>query len=210
LQFFKKNFAALLLMFMPVVVAAQTPANNLQFTLQLFDRIALRAANEISGDGGTAIWVKPPASAKPEERFLFSRLVTILNDSLHLPVFTDPADTLRTQALTYRLPRCEIIYQALPRRRFWQRARWRRLAKVMIEIGSRETATGQVYFQKIFEESRTDTLAEKTLPGLEDQNFPFTIGRKENRESGSRWLEPVLITSATGVVVYLFYSLRSR
>jgi hypothetical protein len=210
LWFLRRNFAAWIFALAPIAAAAQTPASNLQLTLHLFDRVALRIANEMSGDGIAAIWLKPPASAKAEERFLFSRLITVLKDSLRLPVFTGPVDTSRTLAVTYRMPRCEIVYQPLSRRRFWQRARWQRLAKVMVEAGAQETSTGKVYFQQLFEESLADTVAEKTLPRLEDQNFPFTTGRRETRESGSRWLEPVLITSATGVVVYLFYSLRSR
>jgi hypothetical protein len=210
LWFSKRNFAALIFALAPAMAAAQTPASNLQLTLRLFDRVALQISREISGDGIAAIWLKPPAGEKAEERFLFSRLITVFKDSLRLPVFTGPLDTARALAVTYRMHRCEIIYQPLSPRRLWQRARRQRLAKVLVEAGAQDTSTGRVYFQRVFEQSLADTVAENTLPRLEDQSFPFTIGRREARERGSRWLEPVLITSATGVVVYLFYSLRSR
>jgi hypothetical protein len=108
------------------------------------------------------------------------------------------------------LHRCEIVYRPLPRRRFWQEARWQRSANVIVELGAQNASTRQVRFQKIFSESAADTLAKNYLPRLEEQNLPFTIGRRENREENSGWLEPILITSATGVVIYLFYSLRSR
>jgi hypothetical protein len=80
----------------------------------------------------------------------------------------------------------------------------------MIEINAYQVLTRRIVFQKIFEESVTDTLTEKSLPNLEDHNLPFTIGKKGHHEGGRRWLEPVLIASATGAVIYLFYSLRSR
>jgi len=178
--------------------------------LQLFDRAAYRVTATMIGDGVAAISVQQPAGSKPEERFFFSRLVTILNDTHDAPIFAEPIDTLKMTALTWQLSRCEIVYRPLSRRRFWQRARWQRTANVMIEISARETSTRQVQFQKIFTESAADTVAEKFLSRLEDQNLSFTVGRRERDDKESRWLEPVLITSATGIVVYLFYSLRSR
>jgi len=206
----KKNFALLLLVLAPGVMLAQTPRTNLEMILQLFDRAATHAAAEVSRNGESAVWIKSPANQKPEERFWVSRLVTVFNDSLRWPVFSEPVDSLNTMVLTYRLTRCEIIYQPLPRRRFWQKARWQRTANVIVELGAQNVSTRQIGFQRIFSESAADTLAKKILPHLEDQNFPFTIGRREKREESSGWLEPILITSATGVVIYLFYSLRSR
>jgi len=200
----------LLLVLAPGAMFAQTPRTNLQMILQLFDRAATRAAAEISRNGESAVWIKPHENPKPEERFWVSRLVTVFNDSLRWPIFTEPVDSLKTKVLTYQLHRCEIVYRPLPRRRFWQKARWQRTANVIVELGAQNASTRQVSFQKIFAESAADTLAKKNLPHLEDQRLPFTIGRRENREENSGWLEPILITSATGVVIYLFYSLRSR
>ncbi|MDZ7360713.1 MAG: hypothetical protein ONB46_08300 [candidate division KSB1 bacterium] len=200
----------LMLVLAPGVMFAQIPRTNLEMILQLFDRAATHAAAEISRNGESAVWIKSPADAKPEERFLASRLVTVFTDSLRWPVFTEPVDTLNAKILTYRLAHCEIAYRPLPRRRFWQKARWQRTANVLVELGAQNASTRQIGFQKIFSESASDTLATKTLLHLEDQNLLFTIGRRENREESSGWLEPILITSATGVVIYLFYSLRSR
>jgi len=192
------------------VPAAQITTNNLQTLLQLFDRVAIRVVNEMPRDRVTAIRVNSPASIKPEERFLFSRLVTVLNDSLRLPIFKAPVDSLQTATLTYQLHRCEIVYRPLPRKYFWQNARWQRAVQVMVELGIHDTSTRQIVFQKIFEESAVDTLSKKNLPALEDQNLAFTIGKKQQDDGEFHWLEPVLIASATGAVIYLFYSLRSR
>lgn len=207
---FKITFAVLLLTLAPLTVTAQPPADNLQRLSQLFDRLAWRVAEISALDSVAAVSLKSPASPKPEERFFYSRLLTVLTDSLRLAVFAEPLDSLQTPALTYQLSRCEIVYQPLPRRRFWRQRRWRRTASVVAEVGAKNPRTQQVLFQKIFAESAADTLAEKFLSGGENQNFVFTMGRREERQESPRWLEPVLITSATGVVVYLFYSLRSR
>lgn len=196
---------------LPSLVFAQPPVDNFQMILPLFDRIASRVGAELSRETPPAIWLQPPANAKPEERFLSSRLVTVLKDSLRLDVFAEPVTALKMTALTPQVTRCEIVYRKLPRRRLWQQARWQRAAHVVVEVSALNSTTRQIDFQKIFSESLVDTVAGKVLSHLEAANWPFTIGsREESAAEGSGWLEPVLITSATGAVIYLFYSLRSR
>lgn len=184
---------------------AQTPADNLQVILQLFDRAACRVAEQISHERAAAIFVQAASPPSPEERFFSSRLVTILNDTLPVPIFTEPVELLKTVALTHQLHRCQVVYRSLSNRRLVYRH-----ASVLIEFEAHDAATRQMLFQKIWEESAADTVAEKSLPRLENVNLPFTVGKWEKRETGLRWLEPVLITSATGIIVYLFYALRSR
>jgi hypothetical protein len=196
----------LLFILAPLMGNAQTPPDNLQVFLQLFDRVAYRVAGEIARDGAAAIRLQPPASERPEERFFHSRLVTALSDTLALPIFAEPADSLPHLAVTYRLSQCEVIYRPLSGRR----NQWQRTAGVLIEIGGHEAMTRKVLFQKIWAESAADTVAEKNLAGLEEANLPFTAGKRERPPRRWRWLEPALITSATGVIVYLFYALRSR
>ncbi len=206
LWFSKRNIAVSFLALAPLVSNTQTPPDNLRVFLQLFDRVAYRVAEEIARDGGAAIWVQPPANERPEERFFFSRLVTILSDTLSAPIFTEPVDSLQSLALRYRLSRCEVVYRPVSGRR----SPWQRTASVLIELGGREAKTRQVHFQKIWAESAVDTVAEKSLASLEETSLPFTVGKWERPARKFRWLEPALITSATGVVVYLFFALRSR
>lgn len=178
--------------------------------LQLFDHAACRVAEQLPHDGITAIFVSAPSSGQPEERFFYSRLVTILSDTFSAPVVVAPVDSLTTLALTYRLHRCEIVYRPLSDQRFLRRTRWQRTASVFLEVGAHNLATRGFHFQKIWHETAADTLDEKSLQQLEDPTLSFTSGRRERNENGFHWLEAALITSATGVIVYLFYSLRSR
>lgn len=206
LWFSKRNLAVFLFTFVPLLGNAQTPPDNLRVFLQLFDRVAHRVAGQIASDGGAGIWVQPPANERPEERFFFSRLVTILRDTLSAPIFTEPADSLQSLALHYRLSRCELVYHPV----FGHRSPWQRTASVLIEIGGREAKTRQVRFQEIWAESAVDTVAEKSVASLEKASLPFTVGKWERPGRKFRWLEPVLVTSATGVIAYLFFALRSR
>jgi hypothetical protein len=202
----RRNLAVLLLTLAPLVSNAQTPPDNLRMFLQLFDRVAHRVAEQIARDGGAAVWVQPPAIERAEEQFFFSRLVTILGDTLSVPIFTEPVDSLLGLALRYRLSRGEMVYRPMTGRG----SRWQRTASVLIEIGGRESKTRQIRFQHIWAESAVDTVAEKSLASLEEASLPFTVGKWERPGRKFRWLEPALVTSATGVVVYLFFALRSR
>jgi hypothetical protein len=195
---------------LPGAVVAQTPVNNLQTILQLFDRVAMRVGEEISRQDYSAVRVQSALNAKPEERFFAARLTAVFKDSLRLTVLAAPVDSFRTTVLTYQLSRCEIVYRKLPHRRFRRSVRRLRTANIFVEVVAQNAATRRIEFQKFFTESVTDTLTEKILPLLEEASLPFTIGRNEEPPKGLRWLEPVLITSATGAVIYLFYALRSR
>jgi hypothetical protein len=193
------------LLLVPLVAMAQMPVDNLQAFLQLFDRVAYRVADQIRRDDASAIVVKMPSNPRPEERFFYSRLVTILSDTLSLPILIEPLDSLTTMALTYQLHRCEIVYRPWPGQRVAQR-----LANVFVEISAYNPATRQIHFQQLWQETATDTLEQKDFSRLENPNLPFTLGRREKAEHEFRWLEAALITSATGIIIYLFYSLRSR
>jgi len=194
----------------PLVAAAQTPLDNLQVLLQLFDRASAQAAEQASRHNISALAVPMPASGKPEERFFYNRLITGFREKARVAILTEPLDSLNTVVLNYRLERCEIIYQPLARRGFWRGQKFQRVAEVRVELGAQQRSTRQIFFQNVLRESQSDTLAENVLPRLEDASLPFTIGKRERGAEGRRWLEPALITSATGVVVYLFYSLRSK
>lgn len=200
----------LLLALAPDFVAAQAPASNLQIIQPLLDRIAGHIGNELLRREPLAVWLQPLSNPKPEERFLFSRCVTVFQDSLHWAVFAELVTDRRITAVTPQLTRCEIVYRQLPRRRFWLKARWQRTAYVVVEVNALNPATRQFDFQKIFSESHTDTVAGKFLSRLDDAALPFTVGRREERAEETGWLEPVLIASATGAMIYMFYSLRSR
>lgn len=200
----------MLFILVPLFAAAQTPIDNLQRCLRLFDRIASHAGEQIARDGETVAFVRPPSHDQPEWRFFFSRLVTVLNDSLAIPVFVEPNDSSAILELTYQLHRCELVYRPLPRKFFLRHGKLERVASVLVELGARDLRSGQIRFQKIWQETATDTLEQRFLSRLEDPKLPFTVGRWEKEGGGFSWLEPALITAVTGTIIYLFYSLRSR
>ncbi|MDZ7345097.1 MAG: hypothetical protein ONA90_11360 [candidate division KSB1 bacterium] len=193
-------------------LAAQPPADNLHQLLHLFDRVAYRLAEQLPDDRIAAIFVKPPpADGRLEERFFFNRLVSVLSDSFSLPIVAEPVDSATTLAIAFNIQLCEILYRPAPKRGFLRRPLWQRHARVFVELSAYDLTTRKVRVQKILEESSMDIVSQKSLPVLEDSNLPFTVGRwKQENGASLHWMEAALITAASGVIVYLFYSLRSR
>ncbi|MFQ5825038.1 MAG: hypothetical protein ACE5JB_13370, partial [bacterium] len=58
--------------------------------------------------------------------------------------------------------------------------------------------------------SRLDWISSKKIRQLETRNLPFTQGVFLNGKGKSKFLEPIVITGVTGIIIFLFYSLRSR
>jgi hypothetical protein len=202
----RRTLFAVFILFGAAFASSSAP-DNLQRFLQLFDKIAYCVAEQIAHDGAPDLGKRRQRA--PEEKFfsaVWSRFCAIPGRA----DFTEPVDSLQAMALSYRLHHCAMVYQPLPGGRWFGSTPWQRTAGVFIEVGAREAKTRQVRFQNVWQESVSDTVAEKSLSRLENANLPFTIGRREKRQDGFNWLEAALITTATGVVVYLFYSLRSR
>lgn len=71
-------------------------------------------------------------------------------------------------------------------------------------------SAGEVLLSREVWGKKSDIILEENIASYENPELAFTIGQKVKSTSRVRWLQPVLISGVAGVVVYLFYSLRSR
>jgi hypothetical protein len=60
------------------------------------------------------------------------------------------------------------------------------------------------------EGTRYDWVSAAARTQIENPNVSFTTGKFEIQSGKSKIFEPVLITGVTGVIIFLFFSLRSR
>lgn len=70
--------------------------------------------------------------------------------------------------------------------------------------------SGQVLFNGSLQARRSGRIALADKQSLENTAVDFTIGKVVTNKRRSSVLQPVVVTVITGVVVYLFYALRSR
>ncbi len=67
----------------------------------------------------------------------------------------------------------------------------------------------RIWMDKQFKEEYSDVIPASVISDVENKEKRFTTGTKKQSTFINRWLEPVIITTATATVVFLFYSLRS-
>lgn len=70
-------------------------------------------------------------------------------------------------------------------------------------------ASNNMAAHEVVKKNYEDIVAKNRVHALENRNFPFTIGTQKRS-----WLfaiyEPAIVTSITGMIIYLFYSYRSQ
>jgi len=69
---------------------------------------------------------------------------------------------------------------------------------------------GRVLWNDQINGDATDEIKRKEVAAVENRNIPFTSGQIIEQHQRKSIIQPVLIAGVSGVVIYLFYSLRSR
>jgi hypothetical protein len=192
---------------------AQTNASNLESLQMLLAKIAAAADSMIDKTGAMAVHLEPRAvAAQSPERLLYTSLVqAVAHDARRLFAPGDSSGEQKREGLFVKskIVTCEIIYRKL-RRPGWFRPRpIERTIKVAVDFDLHDAQTRRIYFQGVLAATQSDTL-KGNVNQLEDPALPFTLGAWQKNENRAAWLEPALLTAATGAIVYAFYSLRSQ
>jgi len=72
------------------------------------------------------------------------------------------------------------------------------------------TADHRIVFAEQFAKSKTDTIRTSEMQQLDNSLFAFAHAEKNRRSFFSTIVEPLIITIATGGVIYIFYTFRSK
>lgn len=86
----------------------------------------------------------------------------------------------------------------------------KRTGNVQILLRIIEHPGGKILWNAIQNASRVDWVDLESLNSLENENVIFAQGERIHDRIGSSIVQPILIATVTGVIAYLFYSLRSR
>lgn len=219
----KKNVAAkmlhqraglllFVLLFSPTA-DAQTPASNVEILQTLFGQIAARVDSMVAATGERNLVLAPRAvEAQSPERMLYTSLTqTLAQGARKLFTASDSSDDPQGAKLVVqnKIVVWEIAYRKMRRPGWFRRAPIERTIKVAVDFDLRETHSRRIYFQGVLAVAHRDTLSNMSNQ-IENQTLPFTLGTWRNTEKRAAWLEPTLLTAATGAIVYAFYSLRSQ
>ena len=111
-------------------------------------------------------------------------------------------DSARTGTLSWEVLETAVHYERLSRRRI-QRA-------ISLELHYSWVAeTGQIVAHNGCARSYSDAIARSDIRQLESPAYPETIGVTPAQHWPRRYLEPIVLASASAVAAFLFFNLRS-
>jgi hypothetical protein len=69
---------------------------------------------------------------------------------------------------------------------------------------------GKVLWSDELKQQSVDLVSTQAIKALEEETVDFTHGHFVEQEESTGVLQPLLVTTVTGIVIYLFYAFRSR
>lgn len=163
------------------------------------------------GRGSTNVGVIAGSDGSSDDWFIESRLNEVLKDRgfdiyshRDFPFNEETEDS--AAVIDFKLLDIGIGYshQSIKEGSLKRTARLHFLARIILQ------PTGKTLYSGGLQGNRQDSVALSERESNENPKVHFTIGRSIETKGGSRILQPIVVTVVTGVVVYLFYALRSR
>jgi len=141
-------------------------------------------------------------AAPSQMPYLRTALVERWLENNRTVILIDSPDSLTHPILEYQVEKVQVDYRRSGRKRI------RRTLTLALRY-SLTGADGQLLLEKACSPSFTDTLDRSYITLVESDVFPETKGQVPEAGWIKRFLEPALLTAATALTVYLFFSLRS-
>ncbi len=147
---------------------------------------------------------------RPENWLLEDELLTYLL-SINRQVGLSTADSNRhlpeSKLLFYRIIDLKLDYPKTQRRGIWGRRSVTRRAWMVLSFREEDQTTGKVLWSHRGEQEKTDIIQPSWIKSLSNQSYPF-LCPSFSSDPLSRYVEPVLVTTIIGGLVYLFFANR--
>lgn len=196
---------------------AQTKS-NLDIFSDLIDSVLTEILPEIPKEPSTTLFIKNLDANSNISWFIENRIVHILKSlGFHDEIYVgDPDFSNRDGKTTLRLD-----YKVLDLKvKYMKREDGGFLGSGSNQINRQITVGLLVRVVKVPEDALilseerwknyNDWINEDQISTVENSNLPFTSGEFKYNKNSKNLLEPLLVTGVTGIIVFLFFSLRSR
>ncbi|MFQ5602016.1 MAG: hypothetical protein ACE5HS_01960 [bacterium] len=212
--FFKKlKIIELLTVFtlMPVFFGAEI--NNYQLLARLADSLLEEVAQNQLGDTTNVVAIRSLNSNDSLNWFIEDRLAGVLQkNNVHKIILQQDADLPDSAKIIFEfmLLSIQINYAESDEQGLTKEDDLYRTGKLILFVRMLRAETGEIMWSGNREKAISDWISAKSVPTLENPNLPFTKGKFTRSERENSLIKPLLITGVTGLIVYLFYALRSR
>lgn len=196
------------------LTAAETP--GLKSNFEIFNELSAQCVQEVL-DGNLAREVKKVLLQKIDtadslnwfiENTLFNLLKQHGVDSIQ---YGEAASGFgQTVLVRYKIVNLSLSYENENRWRLFNRTHNARHFKLQFFLQLINPQQGTVLWSGVLAREFRDQVPPNQIAGIESSAIPFTQARYPNRSIYARFVEPVLILSTTGTIIYLFYAFRSQ
>ncbi len=167
----------------------------------VFQDLALRCVAFVT-DSSDDLIIDTPAARMPYVRSAIVQALDAAGRQVYLADSTYTAQPENLSTLRYQVDGSSVDYKRLRKKRA-QRSVSLTASAALID------ASGALVVDKSCNELAVDTVAIGTLKGLENSVYRETQGPTVRAGFGRRFLQPIMLTAATSLSVYLFFALRS-
>lgn len=204
----KLTFLFLLFECLPRVCLSQE-ASNFQFIVSLTDSLLNSALSEVSVEQAGQVGIKSLENDNKLNWFFEDRLVELLRRRGVVSIYLNNESPINSPILIFEYNALEIDFKYdKPNSALQDSLKVKRIADVGFFITITDQATGDVLLSKRFEATKIGWFQLNRSGEQTNDNIHFFQG--SSKSSKKNIIQPILITSVTGIIVYLFYALRSR
>ncbi len=184
-----------------ILLACAPTAAAQSSNLEVFQTLAIQCMDFLEAEQ-TALEIRTSARMP----YVRSAIVTWLNENDHQVYLADSVYTdkpTHLNQLSYEITESAVTYKRLRKKKA------KRSVQLMANA-SLVSSKGLVIADKACKESFDDEVALSDIPALSSSTYPETQGSPPRAGFGRRVLQPVMLTAATALSVYLFFTLRSE
>lgn len=192
------------LVFLSLCTAAEHPptASNREIFYRLSDSLLTQAAGDLNVFRSMTV----TASQDAFSSFFYPIFVQVLA-SRSLPVYIQSDSSEAVLQLTVR--QCSVIYSDVFSETIFGSRKTERSLNLSVTGTVLSSADGKVIWTKQFSAAYADTVNLRETDGLASGSPPLTAFIPPELSLFDSILEPAIVTIASGVAIYLFFTIRS-
>jgi hypothetical protein len=213
-QYIKFFYLTLLFFFAIFHHAEAQQLSNLDFLANLTDSLLEEISKEAFPESLREVRIRSLNTNEDIRWFIENQIFNVLKkarvSSIYLKQQQDETDSTKYTVYECKVLTLGIEYMNKMPGGNLSPGNIRRKGSVGLSLRIFNHPSGEILWSGIVKGSRSDWIPGKKIREVENRSLPFTMGVFLNGEGKSGLLEPIVITAVTGIIIFLFYSLRSR
>ncbi|NQT24280.1 hypothetical protein HQ585_02885 [candidate division KSB1 bacterium] len=181
---------------------------NLEFLGQMVEDMIARDTTILALASEPVIVLENPAKDQGITQFLSTHISNALIQRGYT-VFMEGNSSQSGMILSWLPERVSILYNNPRRTYFFGAIQYTRQAQIQLEIQLLAADTKRVEWSGMLESQKSDTISVPDLPIIEQDGLILGHPVRPNPAGLRKWFEPAVMVGLTGLIVYLFYSIRS-